>query len=237
MGNNGLVIKRGFPHLQQFWSVCAFYLPLQRLKNFALISVSDRDFTRGGVVKGRERETPSGPRLTEVRLEPFYAAPQLGAHFCQAIVDHTAQGGLAAPARGYEAGWGVEEDKQEQHLGIIDSYSSPRCQSGIISLHIASYTGLSDYLNARVFTHRFTLSACLRLECVGRRGPVAHTPSQRHDILGSPVGRAASSTEAASDPLALLGLIIAGPLGMPEQVSKRARLHHITPTPHCWQAP
>jgi len=59
----------------------------------------------------------------------------------------------------------------------------------------------------------------------------------RHDILGSPVGRAASSTEAASDPLALLGLIIAGPLGMLEQVSKRARLHHITPTPHCWQAP
>lgn len=31
-----------------------------------------------------------------------------------------------------------QEDKQEQHLGIIDSYSSPRCQSGIISLHIAS---------------------------------------------------------------------------------------------------
>ncbi|CAB1450121.1 unnamed protein product, partial [Pleuronectes platessa] len=48
-------------------------------------------------------------------------------------------------------------------------------------------------------------------------------------------GRAASSTEAASDPLALLGLIIAGPLGMLEQVSERARLHHITSTPHCWQ--
>lgn len=59
----------------------------------------------------------------------------------------------------------------------------------------------------------------------------------RHDILCSLVGRAASSTEAASDPLALLGLIIAGPLGMLEQVSKRARLHHITPTPHCWQVP
>lgn len=30
-----------------------------------------------------------------------------------------------------------QEDKQEQHLGIIDSYPSPRCQNGIISLHIA----------------------------------------------------------------------------------------------------
>lgn len=59
----------------------------------------------------------------------------------------------------------------------------------------------------------------------------------RHDILSSLVGSAASSTEAASDPLALLGLIIAGPLGMLEQVSKRAWLQHITPTPHCWQVP
>ncbi|KAI9535505.1 hypothetical protein NQZ68_003059 [Dissostichus eleginoides] len=59
----------------------------------------------------------------------------------------------------------------------------------------------------------------------------------RHDILGSLLGGAASSTEAASDPLALLGLIIAGPLGMLEQVSKRALLHHITPTPHCWHVP
>lgn len=62
-------------------------------------------------------------------------------------------------------------------------------------------------------------------------------PTFRHDILCSLVGWAASSTEAASDPLALLGLIIAGPLGMLEQVSNWARLHHITPTPHCWQVP
>jgi len=66
-------------------------------------------------VKGRERETPSGPRLAEVRLEPFDAALQLGAHFCQAIVDHTAQGGLTAPAGGGdmrqdgELRWGSEE--------------------------------------------------------------------------------------------------------------------------------
>lgn len=62
-------------------------------------------------------------------------------------------------------------------------------------------------------------------------------PTFRHDIHCSLVGWAASSTEAASDPLALLGLIIAGPLGMLEQVSNWARLHHITPTPHCWQVP
>lgn len=59
----------------------------------------------------------------------------------------------------------------------------------------------------------------------------------RHDARRSPVGWAASSTEAASDPLALAGLIIAAPLGMLEQVSNRARPHHITPTPHCWQLP
>jgi len=65
------------------------------------------------VVKGRERETPSGLRLTEVRLEPFNAALQLGARFCRAIVDHTAQGGLAAPVRDVrrdgEVRWGSEE--------------------------------------------------------------------------------------------------------------------------------
>ncbi len=64
-------------------------------------------------MKGRERETPSGPRLTEVRLEPFNAALQLGARFCRAIVDHTAQGGLATPARDIrqdgELSWGSEE--------------------------------------------------------------------------------------------------------------------------------
>lgn len=50
-------------------------------------------------MKGREQETPSGPRLAEVRLEPFDAALQLRARFCRAIVDHAAQGGPAAPAR------------------------------------------------------------------------------------------------------------------------------------------
>lgn len=48
---------------------------------------------------------------------------------------------------------------------------------------------------------------------------VSREPTFRYDILCSLVGCAASSTEAASDPLALLGLIIAGPLGMLEQVS------------------
>ena len=64
-------------------------------------------------MKGREWETPSGLRLTEVRLEPFNAALQLGARFCRAIVDHTAQGGLNAPVRDIrqdgELRWGSEE--------------------------------------------------------------------------------------------------------------------------------
>lgn len=64
-------------------------------------------------MKGRERETPSGLRLAEVRLEPFNAAPQLGAHFRRAVVDHTAQGGLAAPVRDTEQDgevrWGSDE--------------------------------------------------------------------------------------------------------------------------------
>lgn len=64
-------------------------------------------------MKGRERETPSGLRLGEVRLEPFYAALHLGARFCRAIGDHTAQGGLAAPVRDVrqdrEVRWGSEE--------------------------------------------------------------------------------------------------------------------------------
>lgn len=64
-------------------------------------------------MKGRERETPSGLRLTEVRLEPFNAALHLRARFCRAVVDHTALGGLAAPGRDVrrdgEARWGSEE--------------------------------------------------------------------------------------------------------------------------------
>lgn len=64
-------------------------------------------------MKARERETPSGLRLTEVRLEPFNAALQLRARFCQAIVDHTAQGAPAAPVRDIrqdgEVRWGSEE--------------------------------------------------------------------------------------------------------------------------------
>lgn len=75
--------------------------------------------------------------------------------------------------------------------------------------------------------------------CLLAEAATAHpqNPTFRHDILGSLAGRAASSTGAASDPLALLGLIIAGPLGMLEQVSDRGGLHSITPTPHCWQLP
>lgn len=63
-------------------------------------------------MKAGERETPSGLRLAEVRLEPFDAALQLGARFCGAIVDHAAQGGCAAPVRDIrqdgERRWGSE---------------------------------------------------------------------------------------------------------------------------------
>lgn len=84
----------------------------------------------------------------------------------------------------------------------------------------------------------FSISKMLPSFTFWQNGCVASRETTfRHDIPSSPVGRAASSTEAASDPLALLGLIIAGPLGMLEQVSKRARLHHITPAPHRWQVP
>lgn len=64
-------------------------------------------------MKGRERETPSSLRHSEVRLEPFNAALQLGARFCRAIVDHAVEGGLTAPARDIrqdgELRWGSEE--------------------------------------------------------------------------------------------------------------------------------
>lgn len=64
-------------------------------------------------MKGRQWETPSSLRHSEVRLEPFNAALQLGARFCGAIVDHAVEGGLAAPVRDIrqdgELRWGSEE--------------------------------------------------------------------------------------------------------------------------------
>lgn len=90
-----------------------------------------------------------------------------------------------------------------------------------------TFTYLSNSQIQRLFSHL----------PLGTMAAVHPETTFRHDILRSLVGRAASSTEAASDPLALLGLIIAGPLGMLEQVSKRAWLHCITPTTHCWHVP
>lgn len=64
-------------------------------------------------MKGGEREAPSGPGFTEVRLQPVDAALQLGARFCRPIVDHAAQGALRAPVRDIrqdgELRWGSEE--------------------------------------------------------------------------------------------------------------------------------
>lgn len=72
-------------------------------------------------MKGREWETPSGLRLSEVRLEPFNAALQLGARSCWALADHTAQGGLTAPARDIrqdgELRWGSQEQSHYPSLG------------------------------------------------------------------------------------------------------------------------
>lgn len=73
-------------------------------------------------MKAGERETPSGPRLAEVRLEPFDAALQLGARFRGAVVDHAAEGGRAAPARDTrqdgEQRWGSEEQSRRPGFSV-----------------------------------------------------------------------------------------------------------------------
>lgn len=70
------------------------HVPQQSVQDVAREGVS----LQGRVVKAGERETPSGLRRTEVRLEPLDAALQLGARFAEALTDHTARGGRTAGA-------------------------------------------------------------------------------------------------------------------------------------------
>lgn len=64
-----------------------------------------------------------------------------------------------------------QEDKQEQHLGIIDSYSSPRCQSRIISLHIA------------LVCHTLYTAACCRYQIQSSSKTNKHNPCTRKNFL------------------------------------------------------